>query len=186
MEKTMTTKQGLARVITEESPFVRSFVGSPRWAWFWLVVRLLVAWQWLEAGWAKLNDPTWVGPQAGTSLTGFLQHALTLASGAHPSVQSWYAWTVQNLVLPGVTGWSYAVAIGEFLVGLGLLFGIFTGLAAFFGGFMNLNYLLAGSVSINPILLIPEIGLALAWRIAGWWGGDRWLLPALDRIRIRR
>ncbi len=56
-----------------------------------------------------------------------------------------------------------------------------TGLAAFFGGFMNFNYLLAGSVSVNPILLVLEIGLVLAWRIAGWWGIDRWLVPAPGR-----
>jgi thiosulfate dehydrogenase [quinone] large subunit len=61
-----------------------------------------------------------------------------------------------------------------------------TALAAFFGGVMNLNYLLAGSVSSNPILLVLEIGLMLAWRIAGWWGGDRWLLPVLRSVRIRR
>jgi thiosulfate dehydrogenase [quinone] large subunit len=51
---------------------------------------------------------------------------------------------------------------------------------------MNLNYLLAGSVSINPILLVMEIGLVLAWRIAGWWGGDRWLQPVLGKVQFRR
>jgi thiosulfate dehydrogenase [quinone] large subunit len=162
------------------------FVTDKRWAWLWLIIRLYVGWEWLTAGWAKLTNPAWVGSQAGTALTGFLQHALTLAGGEHPSVQSWYAWFIQNMVLPQAGVWSYAVAIGEVLVGLGLLAGILTGLAAFFGGFMNFNYLLAGTVSINPILLVLEIGLVLAWRIAGWWGGDRWLLPVLERIRIRR
>jgi thiosulfate dehydrogenase [quinone] large subunit len=174
------------RVPLEHTKLAKAMLDDTRWAWFWLIVRLFASWQWLTAGWAKLNDVTWVGSKAGTALTGFLQHALTLATGAHPSVQSWYAWFVQNVVLPQVAVWSYAVTFGEFLVGLGLLLGILTGLAAFFGGLMNLNYLLAGSVSINPILLILEIGLALAWRIAGWWGGDRWLLPVLSRIRIRR
>jgi thiosulfate dehydrogenase [quinone] large subunit len=149
-------------------------------------VRLYVGWQWLTAGWAKVTDPAWVGGQAGTSLTGFLQHAQTLTTGAHPSVQAWYGWFIEHLVLPQVTVWSYAVAFGEVLVGLGLLTGLLTALAAFFGGVMNLNYLLAGSVSSNPILLVLEIGLMLAWRIAGWWGGDRWLLPVLRSVRIRR
>jgi thiosulfate dehydrogenase [quinone] large subunit len=182
----MTTKSSSARVITEVSPFVRSFLASPRWAWFWLIVRIALAEEWLTSGWGKLTNPAWVGPQAGQALTGFFKNALTLSSGAHPNVQSWYAWFIQNVALPQVTVWSYLVALGEFLVGLGLLFGVLTGLAAFFGGFMNLNYLLAGSVSVNPILLVASIGVALAWRIAGWWGGDRWLLPALDRLRIRR
>jgi len=162
------------------------FISDMRWAWFWLIVRLYAAWQWLTAGWAKLNDATWVGSKAGVSLAGFLNHSLTLATGAHPNVQSWYGWFVQNIVLPQVAAWSYIVSFGEFLVGVGLLLGILTGLAAFFGGLMSFNYLLAGSVSVNPILLVLEIGLVLAWRIAGWWGGDRWLQPALGRIRIRR
>jgi thiosulfate dehydrogenase (quinone) large subunit len=44
---------------------------------------------------------------------------------------------------------------------------------------MNFNYLLAGSVSTNPILLALAILLVLAWKIAGWWGLDRWVLPLL-------
>ncbi len=169
-----------------QSSFAARFVEDKRWAWFWLIVRVYVGWQWVMAGWGKVTDPKWVGSEAGTSLAGFLQRAIGLATGEHPSVQSWYAWFLQNVVLPQAAVWSYVVAFGELLVGLGLILGILTGLAAFFGGFMNFNYLLAGTVSINAILLVMEIGLMLAWRIAGWWGGDRWILPAWDRIRNRR
>ena len=69
--------------------------------------------------------------------------------------------------------------MGEFLVGVALILGIFTGIAAFFGGFMNANYLMAGAVSTNPILFILAAGIILAWKIAGWWGLDRWVLPVL-------
>ncbi len=86
---------------------------------------------------------------------------------------------LQNNVLGQARTWSYIVIAGETLVGLGLILGAFTGIAAFFGMFMNLNYLLAGSVSLNPILLMISIFLVLAWKTAGWWGLDRWLLPAL-------
>jgi thiosulfate dehydrogenase [quinone] large subunit len=44
---------------------------------------------------------------------------------------------------------------------------------------MNLNYLLAGAVSTNPLLLMAAVLLILAWRTAGWFGLDRWALPAL-------
>jgi thiosulfate dehydrogenase [quinone] large subunit len=44
---------------------------------------------------------------------------------------------------------------------------------------MNMNYLLSGTVSSNPILLAIAILLVLAWKTAGWWGLDRWVLPAL-------
>jgi thiosulfate dehydrogenase [quinone] large subunit len=176
----------MTNVTESPSSWSARLVTDKRWAWFWLIVRVYVGWEWLTAGWGKVTNPAWVGSQAGTALTGFMQHALTLTGGEHPNVQAWYAWFIQNVVLPQAGVWSYAVAFGELLVGLGLIAGILTGLAAFFGGFMNFNYLLAGAVSTNPTLLVMAIGLALAWRIAGWWGGDRWLLPALERIRLRR
>jgi thiosulfate dehydrogenase [quinone] large subunit len=44
---------------------------------------------------------------------------------------------------------------------------------------MNANYLLAGTGSSNPLLFILGTWLVLAWRVAGWWGLDRWLLPLL-------
>jgi thiosulfate dehydrogenase [quinone] large subunit len=163
--------------------FLTGLTADVRLAWFWLIVRLYVGWQWLSAGWGKVTDSTWVGSQAGTALSGFLSHAISLTSGAHPTVQAWYAWFLQHLILPGAAVWSYVVAFGELFVGIALLLGLLTGLAAFFGGFMNFNYLMAGSVSTNPYLLVFEFGLVAAWKIAGWWGVDRWLLP---RLGLRR
>jgi thiosulfate dehydrogenase [quinone] large subunit len=64
-------------------------------------------------------------------------------------------------------------------VGLGLIFGVLTGIAAFFGVFMNLNYILAGAVSTNPVLGFLGLFLILAWRVAGYYGADRYLLPLL-------
>jgi thiosulfate dehydrogenase [quinone] large subunit len=64
-------------------------------------------------------------------------------------------------------------------VGLGLFVGALTGIAAGFGVLMNMNYLLAGTVSINPVLGMFGLFLALAWRVAGQIGLDRVLLPAL-------
>jgi thiosulfate dehydrogenase [quinone] large subunit len=167
-------------VKTIEDPlFTRALFNDVRWAWIWLILRVWVGWEWLQAGWGKLQDTAWFGTKAGASLSGFVNGALSKATGAHPDVQSWYAWFLQHIVLPNATFWSNLVAIGEFLVGIALILGIFTGIAAIFGSFMNLNYLLAGAVSINPILFVPAIFLIMAWKTAGWWGLDRWLLPLL-------
>ncbi len=163
----------------EESPLSRALFGDVRWAWLWLFLRLYLGWEWLQAGLGKIGNPAWTGSDAGTALTGFVNGALTKTSGAHPDVQGWYAWFLQNVVLPNATTWSYLVTVGEVLVGLSLILGIFTGLSAFFGSFMNVNYLLAGTVSINPILFVIATWLVLAWKTAGWWGLDRWVLPAL-------
>lgn len=44
---------------------------------------------------------------------------------------------------------------------------------------MSLNYLLAGSLSLNPILCVLSLFLLLAWRVSGFYGVDRYLLPLL-------
>ena len=71
------------------------------------------------------------------------------------------------------------ITFGELAVGLGLLLGALTGIAAVFGALMNMSFLLAGSASTNPVLFTMAIGLILAWRVAGYYGLDRYLLPAL-------
>lgn len=163
----------------EDSPFAKSLFGDVRWAWIWLIIRVYVGWQWLEAGFGKIQNPAWTGSNAGAAVTGFVTNALSKTGGEHPDVQGWYAWFLQNLVLPQPAFWSYLVAWGEVLVGIALIVGIFTGIAAFFGSFMNMSYLLAGTVSVNPVLLMGATLLVLAWKTAGWWGLDRWALPIL-------
>ena len=169
----------LRKHIVVDPPFTQTIFGDWRLAWLWLIIRLYVGYQWISAGYEKIINPAWVGSQAGTALTGFLNNAISLTSGAHPAVQGWYAYFLQNAILPGASAWSYVIAFGETLVGAGLILGVFTGIAAFFGFFMNFNYLMAGTVSINPVLLFLSLILILAWKTAGWWGLDRWVLVDL-------
>jgi len=163
----------------EDPPVVKFLFGSPKMAPLWLLARLYVGWAWLQAGWGKVNNPSWVGPDAGKSLSGFVRGALSKTEGAHPDVQLWYAWFLENIVLPNAATWSVVVAWGEVLVGLALIVGLFTGIAAFFGAFMNLNFLFAGAVSTNPLLFVLSIGLILAWKVAGYIGLDIFVLPLL-------
>lgn len=150
-----------------------------RLAWFWLIVRVYVGWEWLSAGWGKFNSANWIGENAGQALSGFVKGALAKTTGAHPDVQGWYAVFLEKVVLTHPVVWSYMITFGEVLVGAGLILGIFAGFAAFFGVFMNMNFLLAGTVSINPVLALLGLFVVFAWRIAGWWGADRWILPLL-------
>ena len=142
----------------------------------WLVLRVYVGWNWLSEGINKAQDPTWIGARAGTFLTVWITRSLTKTLGAHPDVQGWYGAFLSSVVLPHAAFWSYLVTFGEITVGIGLIFGIFTGIAAFFGTTMNASYLLAGTVSTNPILFAFGSLLVLAWKTAGWWGADRWLM----------
>ncbi|MEX1087455.1 MAG: DoxX family membrane protein, partial [Candidatus Paceibacterota bacterium] len=131
------------------------------------------------AGWGKVTSESWTGAEAGSSVAGFVSGALEKTSGSHPDVAGWYAWFLENVVLPNAEVWGYMIAYGELLVGIALIIGLLTGIAAFFGLFMNLNFMLAGTVSSNPVLFTLAIGLVLAWKVAGHWGVDRWLLPKL-------
>lgn len=162
-----------------EPPITRLLFADTRLAWFWLIVRVYAGWQWLEAGLEKWSNPAWTGSSAGAGLTGFVNGALAKTGGDHPDVNTIYAGFLQAFVLPYAAAWSWAVTVGEILVGVGLIVGCLTGIAAFFGGLMNVNYLFAGTVSTNPLLFVLATWLVLAWRIAGWWGLDRWVLPWL-------
>lgn len=148
-------------------------------SWVWLILRLYVGYEWFMAGWGKLGNPAWVGPQAGTAIQGFFAGALQKMSGPHPDVSGWYGYFISNFAAHHAIFLSYLVTYGEVAVGIGLILGAFTGVAAFFGVFMNLNYLFAGTISTNPFLLFIQLFLILAWRNAGWFGLDRWLLPWL-------
>ncbi len=177
-----------------EPPIAKFLFADTRMAWFWLIVRLYVGYQWLTAGldkltgysftfdasFGKLVGKPWVfGAHDGAALKGFVAGALAQTTGAHPAVQGWYGAFLQSVVLPNAAVFAYLVTFGEVLIGLGLIFGVLTGIAAFFGVFMNMNFLLAGAVSINPIIGSLALFLVLAWRVAGYYGVDRYLLPLL-------
>ncbi|HEV2405592.1 MAG TPA: DoxX family protein [Ktedonobacterales bacterium] len=176
-----------------EPPVARFLFADPRMAWFWLVVRVYAGYEWFTAGWEKLTGHSinittfgqstgkpWVfTTHTGAAITGFSKGALAQTTGSHPNVQGWYADFLKTFVLPHAGLWAYLITFGELAVGLGLLVGCLTGIAAFFGLAMNLNYLLAGAVSTNPILGVLALFLILAWRVAGYYGVDRYLLPIL-------
>jgi thiosulfate dehydrogenase [quinone] large subunit len=177
-----------------EPPIAKFLFADTRIAWLWLIVRLYVGYQWLTAGLEKLTGhdftigatfgkatgSAWVfSAHDGAAIKGFVMGALAQTSGAHPSVQGWYGSFLQTFVLPNAAFFAYVVTFGEVLVGVALILGLLTGIAAFFGVFMNMNYLLAGTVSINPILGFLALFLILAWRVAGYYGLDNYILPLL-------
>jgi thiosulfate dehydrogenase [quinone] large subunit len=100
--------------------------------------------------------------------------------GRPPITYEWYRDFIQLLLDNGAETWmTYAITFGELAVGIGLIIGMLTGFAAFFGALMNMSFLLAGSASTNPVLFTLAVGVMLAWKVAGYYGVDRWLLPLL-------
>lgn len=178
----------MARYTREESALAHFLFSDTRMAWVWLMVRVYLGYEWMMAGWEKITDPqgAWVGAGAPAAITGFLNGALqktaAVTGSAHPDVQAWYAWFITHVALPNAHVFSYLVAYGELLVGIALILGFLTGFSVFFGMFMNLNFMLAGSVSVNPIWFTLSIGVILAWRISGYIGLDRYVLPRLHKL----
>lgn len=155
----------------------------------WTILRVYVGWQWLSSGLGKTfgsGSAVWVGPKAGTAITGFLKGALAKTTGAHPDVQWWYGGFISDIALPNATLFSYIVAWGEVLVGVGLILGFLTTIALFAGILMNFNYLFAGTVSINAFLLLLEALLIWAGAAAYYWGIDRAFLPRWKKWRLAK
>lgn len=165
-------------IFIPENPVSSFLFSNTRSAIIWLFIRVYVGYSWLTAGWGKVQSDAWTGDNAGAALEGFVKGALA-KSQETADVTGWYATFLENNVLPNAKLFSFVVAYGEILVGLGLVFGLLTGIAAFFGAFMNVSFLFAGTLSTNPILFILATWLVLAWKVAGWYGLDRWALPLL-------
>jgi thiosulfate dehydrogenase [quinone] large subunit len=163
-----------------EGPAVTRFLFSnSRAGLLWLPIRIFVGFAWLEGGLHHFNDPKWM--TAGDSLRAYWQSAVAIPEAGRPPISfEWYRDFINVLLNSHSEGWfAWLVAFGEIAVGIALIFGILTGVAAFFGALMNMSFLLAGSASTNPVLFTLGIGLILAWKVAGYYGVDRYLLPKL-------
>jgi thiosulfate dehydrogenase (quinone) large subunit len=167
-----------------EAPFPHFLFNSSASAPLWLGIRLYLGFEWLSSGWGKLDNPAW---RNGDALQGYWERAVFVpspeqaAEGARAPVvyDSWRRFLEYMLENEWYNWFNWLLMIGETLVGLGLILGALTGVAAFFGAVMNVSFLLSGTVSSNPVFLILAILLILAWRVAGYIGLDRILLPAL-------
>jgi thiosulfate dehydrogenase [quinone] large subunit len=167
-------------VEAEGPPFARFLFNNRAAGWVWLPIRLFLGFAWLDAGLHKLDDPGWT--QGGAKLLGYWQNAVAIPDApARPAIAyDWYRDFLNLLINNHAEGWfALLVTFGEIAVGLALILGALTGVAAFFGALMNVSYLLAGSTSSNPVLFTMAIGVMLAWKTAGYYGLDRYLLPRL-------
>ena len=168
------------RTRIEDPPLARFLFSNPVTAPLWLVLRVFLGYQWVTAGWHKVQDPAWMA--TGDGLKAFLTRAAVLpAAPAKAAITfDWYRSFLQGLLDAQVYTWfAKVVAVGELLIGVALILGLFTGIAAFFGGFLNWNFMMAGAASTNPLLFAVAVALILAWKVAGYYGLDRYVLPAL-------
>lgn len=170
---------GHDEVQVEGPGFARFLFNNRAAGLFWLPIRLFLGFAWLDAGLTKLGEASWT--QGGSGLLGYWNNAVAVPETGHAAITyDWYRNFLQLLIDTHSEGWfALLITFGEIAVGLGLIFGVLTGIAAFFGALMNVSYLLAGSSSSNPVMFTFAIGVMLAWKVAGYYGLDRWLLPRL-------
>ncbi len=162
--------------VVQDPPFVTKFLSDPRAGWLFLPLRIWLGYQWITASLHKIGSPDWV--VTGVALKGFWAGAVAIPAGGHPAITfDWYRSFLQFMLdTQAYTWFAKVVAYGEFLVGIGLILGAFTGIAAFFGGLMNWNFMMAGSASTNPFLFVCAVAIILGWKVAGYIGADYVLL----------
>jgi hypothetical protein len=90
-------------------------------------------------------------------------------------------WVSDNAVWMGKL-----VAVGEVVIGVCLLLGLFTGVFAFLGLVLNFSFVFSGSAGVNPAFIIVGLLLVLAWRYgagSGWTGSccPGWARPGSER-----
>jgi thiosulfate dehydrogenase [quinone] large subunit len=145
----------------------------------WLAVRLWLGYQWTNAGYQKIWGSEkmgfWFG--GGASVKGFAAAGVAgSAAGKGGASYGWWAGFLHNFVIPNASWIAKVIALGEVLIGVALILGLFTGLAALAGLLLNLTYMFTGSAGVNPAYVVLSVPLILAWRNAGWLGLDHFVL----------
>ena len=165
----------------EEPRVARYIFASKAASWVWLIVRLWLGYEWINAGVSKLwGAESMAFWRTGLGVKGFTLGAIAESKGPHAQVSyGWWVAILRHVVLNHYLFIARADAIAEFVIGIALVLGAFTAIAAFFGLAMNFTYVFSGAVSTNPVFIILGILLVLAWRNAGWLGLDRYLLTRL-------
>ena len=179
MVNKVTTRKG---EIVRTPSFITTFFNHPLAGLIWLPIRVWLGWQWITASLHKFESPAWM--QTGAALKGFWAGAVAIpATGSAPIQFDWYRTFIQMMLdTQAYTWFAKLVPVGEFLVGLTLILGIFTGFSAFVGGFMNWNFMMAGSASVNPMFFALEVLLVAGWKVAGYFGADYFLVPWLGKF----
>lgn len=160
-----------------DPPITKKFFNNYNWSLVWVPIRLFLGYTWLHSGIGKAGNAAGL---SGEAIKGFFSNSLGTAGGKPVIAYGFYRDFIQAIYNSGqFQTWAYIIMIAELVIGICLILGAFTGIAAFIGGFMNWNFMMAGTASINPLLFLFSVLLVLAWKTAGHYGLDRWLLPKL-------
>jgi thiosulfate dehydrogenase (quinone) large subunit len=137
-------------------------------------LRIFLGYQWMTAGFHKITS--------GFDASGFLGGAVANpVKGPDGIVYGWWVSFLESFAVPNAELFNVLIPWGEFLVGLGLIFGCLTTAAAFFGVVMNFSFMLSGTVSHNPTDIIMGVLIMVAGYNAGKYGLDRYVIPFFNK-----
>ncbi|MEU8763113.1 DoxX family protein [Streptomyces sp. NPDC048659] len=118
-----------------------------------LPLRLFLGVTFIYAGLDKLTDAGFLA-DSGPGSIGELMHGVR-DSSALPALV--------DLALKSPVGFGYAIALGELLVGLGTLFGLYARIAALGGAVISLSLWLTVSWQVNPYYLGNDLAYLMSW-----------------------
>lgn len=132
----------------------------------WTAIRVWLGIMWIQAGVAKLwgaENPAFLHNR-GAGVAGFAAH------GA--AAYSWWGSFLHSFVVPN-SGWiGVLVAVAEFLIGCGLVLGLFTPIAALASLALLFTYVMSGTASVCALYALFAIVLLATWRTSSWIGLD--------------
>ena len=103
------------RVLLQDPPIARFLLQSSAASWLWLILRLLVGYQFLTtASWGEFSGGKWLDA-SGSSIPGYWQNAVNiLETGKPPITNNWYSGFLQFMIdTHGAPWFSYVIVFGE-------------------------------------------------------------------------
>lgn len=140
-------------------------------SWAILPLRGFLGITFVYAGLQKITDPQFFNDASHSSI----KYQLEIFSHSSP-----LRWLLVNLAIPHAALFGWLIALGELLVGLATLLGLFDRLTAGAGLFISGLLWLTATWSVSPYFLGPDSIYAMAWLTLlltgmGDYSADRWL-----------
>jgi len=132
----------------------------------WTAMRVWLGIMWIQTGVAKLwgaENPAFLHNN-GAGVAGFAAHGVP--------AYSWWGSFLHSFVVPN-SGWiGILVAVAEFVIGVGLVLGLFTRAAALGSLALLFTYVMSGTASVCAFYALFAVVIFATWRTSTWLGVD--------------